>query len=136
MIALLNNNIALAIYLALKNKTYAEQSLISQKIIQFLARKRLLSEAPNILSRLNKIINEDQNKILAKVSSKEILSQNKRKELIHSLSKHYEGKIIILEESLNEKLIGGFKIEINDEIIDFSIKNRIKKLQEHLISNA
>ena len=136
MTSISNNNIAHAIYLASKDKTHAEQSLIFQKVIQFFVKKRLLPKVPDILSYLNKIINEDQNKILAKMSTKEILSQSKKRELTHFLSKHYGGKTIILEESLNEKLLGGFKIEVNDEVIDFSIKNRIRKLQEHLISNV
>ena len=36
-------------------------------------------------------------------------------------------------ENLNEKLLGGFKIEVNNELIDLTLKNKIYRLQEHLI---
>ena len=127
-----NNNIARAIYLVSKDKTPEEQSLASSRVVQFLARKRLLSKASDILSRLNVIINNKEGKIIAKVSSVERMNELTKEKLTHSLSKRYHGKTITLEENLNEKLLGGFKIEVNDEVIDFTIINRIGKLQEYL----
>ncbi|MFA6520338.1 MAG: F0F1 ATP synthase subunit delta [Candidatus Paceibacterota bacterium] len=135
MSAISNNNIAHAIYLASKDKSHTEHALLPRKVVEFLARRRLLSKAPDILSRLNKIINEEEGKLVAKVFSKEVLNENTKREIINSLSKRYGGKNIILEESLNDKLVGGFKIEIGDEVIDLTIKNRIKKLQEYLTRN-
>ena len=41
----------------------------------------------------------------------------------------------IFNEVLDEKLLGGFKIEVNDEIIDLTIKNKLEKLQEYLTRN-
>ena len=55
-----------------------------------------------------------------------------KKELIFFLRGRYGVKEVILKESLNEKLIGGIRLEINDEIIDLTVKNKIKKLQEYL----
>ena len=127
MKAISNNNLARAIYGALKEKSPAEEVALMPKIVEFLARKRLLAKAPDILSRLNKIINTAEGKMAAKVYSAERLSEADKKDISESLSKKYAGKEIILEDSLDEKLIGGIKIEINDEIIDLSIKNRIKK---------
>ena len=37
-----------------------------------------------------------------------------------------------MKEILDEKLLGGIRIEINDEIIDLTVKDEIKKLQEYL----
>jgi len=33
---------------------------------------------------------------------------------------------------VDEKLLGGFRIEVNDEVIDLTLKNKAEKLQEHL----
>lgn len=130
-----NNNIARAIYLALKDKTNAEQSLIFPKIVKFLMKKRLLSKAGDILLRLDKIINDDQERIIVKISSSEKIGETTQKELVHSLSKRYGNKAVILAENLNEQLLGGYKVEVNDEVIDLTLKNRIGKLQEHLIKS-
>jgi ATP synthase F1 delta subunit len=135
MTAISNNNIARAIYLAFKDKSHADQPVFLKNVVNFLARKRLLSKAPDILERLNKIINEDKGVVTAKVWSPEKLSEATNKEIAQILARRYSGKEIDLEESPDEKLIGGYKIEVNDEVIDLTIKNRIAKLQEYLIKN-
>ena len=131
-----NNNIAHAIYSATKGKNDAEQSLIFPKVIQFLFRRRLLSKAPDILLHLNKVINGEEGKIVAKISSRDNLNEKIKRELAHALTKRYSAKEVVLSEVLDEKLLGGFKVEINNEVIDLTIKNKIGKLQEYLISSA
>jgi F-type H+-transporting ATPase subunit delta len=135
MATLSNNNIARAIYLSSKDKSEQEQALFFKKIVQFLSRKRLLSQTPDILSRLNKIINEADGRVVVKLSSKEHLTENTKKEIADILKERYMAQKIVFIESLNEKLLGGFKIEVNDEVIDLTAKNKIGKLQEYLTSS-
>ncbi|MFA5095222.1 MAG: F0F1 ATP synthase subunit delta [Candidatus Paceibacterota bacterium] len=133
MTTISNNDIARAIYLVSKDKTNTELHNINDKIIKFLARRRLLSKSRDILERLNKIINYENERIIARVSSAKKLKEESKKELILLLKKRYGVKEVVLTETLNEKLLGGMKVEVNDEIIDLTIKNKVKKLQEHLI---
>lgn len=132
MATLSNNDIARAIYLISKDKTHPELREINNKIVKFLARRRLLSKSPDILERLNKIINKETDRIVVKVQSARKLKEEIKRELTTFLKKRYKVKEVVLEEELDEKLLGGIKIEINDEIIDLTAKNKIKKLQEHL----
>ena len=136
MTVISNNNIAEAIYLAGKEKSHTEQPVFLKNVVEFLVRKKLLSKAPDILARLDKIINDDEGKIVAKVSSVEKMNEATKKEITHSLRERYGSKTVILEENLNEKLIGGYKIEVNDEVIDLSVKNRMKQLQEFLTTTG
>ncbi len=133
MATLSNNDIARAIYLVSKDKTEIELREINTKIIEFLTRKRLISKVPGILEKLNKIINNEEEKLEIKISTKTKLKEEVKKELIFFLKERYKVKEIVLTERLDEKLIGGMKIEIGDEIIDLTVKNKIKKLEEHLI---
>lgn len=133
MTTLSNNDIAHAIYLVSKEKTHAELREVNSKVIKFLVRRRLLSKSPNILERLDKIINYESEKIIVKVFSARKLTEEMKRELTTFLGKRYKVKEVVLAETLDEKLLGGVKIEINDEIIDLTAKNKIKKLQEHLI---
>jgi len=133
MATLSNNDIAHAIYLVSKEKTHAELHEVNNKVVRFLARRRLLSKSPDILERLNKIINHEAGRIVVKVQSAKKLKEEMKNELITFLKKRYKVKEVVLTEILDEKLLGGIKIEINDEIIDLTVKNKIKKLQEHLI---
>lgn len=129
-----NNDIARAIYLSSKDGGHTPQ--FYKNVTQFLVRKRLLPKAKDILLHLNKIINEGEGRIEAKVSSKSELDGETKKELINSLSKRYSAKDVVLHTHLDERLLGGFRVEVDDEVIDLTIKNKIGKLQEHLTKNA
>jgi F-type H+-transporting ATPase subunit delta len=129
MTTISNNDIARAIYLASKEK---EDEQFFLKVTQFLARKRFLSRYPDILELLSQIINKERGVIIVKVSSKHNLHEKIKKELVEILSKHYPGKIITIVPNLDQTLLGGFKIEIDDEVIDLTVKNKIEKLQEYL----
>ena len=131
-----NNNIARAIYLASKDKPKAEQILIFKKVAKFLFRRQLLTRVPDILLQLGRVINVEENRIIAKASSFRKLDQEEKSHLEHLLKRRYGAKEIYMLETIDEKLLGGLKLEINDEVIDFSIQNKIKKLQEHLIKSA
>ena len=55
--------------------------------------------------------------------------------LLEFIKKKYQAKEVILELKEDDKLLGGIKIEIGDEIIDMTLKNKIKKLQNYLLSS-
>jgi F-type H+-transporting ATPase subunit delta len=93
-----------------------------------------LSRAPDIILQLEKILYKIENKILVKVTSAEKLSSSEKSELEQFLKKRYEVKEILFKEIVDSRVIGGMKIEIDEEVLDSTIKNRIQKLQEHLIS--
>ncbi len=132
MAALSHNDIARSIYLATKDKTDAEQSVILKRTVELLARKGLLSKAQVILGSLKKIINSEEGVVEARVSSPEKLSERSKTEIWQALSRRYSGKTVSIVENIDTSLLGGIKIEVDDEVIDLSMKNRINKLQECL----
>ncbi|OGI61239.1 hypothetical protein A2814_00530 [Candidatus Nomurabacteria bacterium RIFCSPHIGHO2_01_FULL_38_19] len=132
MTVISNNEIAHAFYLVSKDKSKSQQSDLFKNFVKYLYKKRLLSKAGNILSKLEKIINKEEGRVLAKVSIPEKLDKQKKAEILRSLKERYSAKDVVISEILNEKLLGGFKIEVNDEIIDLTVKNKMEKLQEYL----
>ena len=118
MATLSNNDIARAIYLVSREKTHTELQEINRKVIKFLDRRRFLSKSKDILEKLNNIINIESGKITVKVLSAKKLNEELKKELIFFLKKRYGVKEILLTETLDEKLLGGIRLEVNDEIID------------------
>ncbi len=133
MATLSNNDIARAIYLLSKDKTQAQLRDTNGKIVNFLFRRRLLSETPDILERLDKIINYENRTVEAKVSTARKLRGKFKKELLSFLKKRYRAKGVILAEKLDEELLGGVRVEVNDEVINLTVKNKINELQEHLV---
>lgn len=136
MATISNNDIAYAIYLISKGKTHSQLVELCKKVVKFLFKRRLLSKADGILMQLEKIINREEGRVAAKITSAKILDHQTKARLEQILKKRYSAKEVMLIESLDEKLLGGLKIEVNNEVIDLSIRNKIEKLQEHLIKSA
>lgn len=133
MAAISNNNIAHAIYLASKGN---DKNDLPSRVVKFLSKRRLLSRAPDILMRLNKIINEDEGRVVAKVTSAKKIDEVTNKKISEALAIRYKAKEVRLMEVYDEKLLGGFRVEVDDEVIDLTIKNKIGKLQEYLTKSA
>jgi len=136
MATISNNDIARAIYLASKDKSSGEMHQVHKNIISFLARKRLMSKSSLILASLEKIINSEGGKVSATVASAKRLHDEEEKTLVHFLKKRYSAKEVALTKILDEKLLGGFRVEANNEVIDLTIKNKIRQLQEYLTRPA
>lgn len=128
-----NKEIAEAIYKATKDQHGAELKKTLEQVVMFLSRRRLISQAPLILNWLNKIINEKEKRIIAKVTSAHKLSDRMKIDLKHDLTHRYKKDEVILEENINESLLGGMRIEVDDEVIDLTLRNKISQLQEHLM---
>jgi F-type H+-transporting ATPase subunit delta len=132
MASISNKNIAKAIYFLSKEKEEKDLPIFYKEIVNFLFKKRLLSSSEDILKKLEKIINQEENKLKVKIYSSQKINGDFKEKIIFLLRKRYPDKEIILEEYLDEKLLAGIKLEMEDEIIDLSAKNKIYKLQEHL----
>lgn len=130
-----NNNIARAIYLSSKDKTDQEQKIFTKNVVNFLFRRKLMSRSKDILTALKTIIYQEQGIIEAKVWSKIKINDDHKKDLVQILKKRYGDKKFILQENLDDKLLGGLKVEVNNEIIDLTLRNKINKLQEYLIKS-
>ena len=132
MTTISNNDIAHAIYLVSKDKGDTELPDIYKKVVKFLADRGLIPKSRDILERLDKIINQKKERIVVKILSAKKLKEESKKEITNFLKRRYGAKEVVMKEILDEKLLGGIRIEINDEIIDLTVKDEIKKLQEYL----
>lgn len=135
MAIITNNDIAQAIYLSAKGKTGAELDTVLAQSVKLLADKRLLSKSGAILSKVQSLIDIDTGITRVTVSSPRKLEKSSISEITEALKKRYGSKEVVLSEVLAEDLIGGIKIEVGDEVIDASLKGKVKKLQDHLINN-
>ena len=127
-----DNDIASSLYLVLKDKSGKEMEKTLKDSVSFLYRRGLLSKSDGILSRLEKIENAKKGIVSAKVSSAKPLAPDKKNKLIEILKRRYSAKEIEMKETEDKSLLSGWKIEANGEIIDASIRGKIKKLQAHL----
>ena len=132
MKAISHHDIARAIYLATKDIAGTAQMDKMRDVTKFLARRRLLSKKKQILASLEKIVNQSEGIVVAKLRSVEKLNHHTEEELQHSLKKRYGAKAIVFEEEIDKSLLGGVRIVVNDEVLDLSLQNKVRQLQEHL----
>ncbi|MCX6754799.1 MAG: F0F1 ATP synthase subunit delta [Candidatus Nomurabacteria bacterium] len=128
------NNLARAIYESSHDKDEAELDAVMKNAVNIISKKHLLSKSKEIINQLEKIADKNNGVIRAKISSKIKLEQKAITEIEDFIKKRYKAQNTVLEFQINEKLLGGIKIEIGDEIIDTTLKNKIKKLQNYLIT--
>lgn len=129
------NNIARAIYESTLEKSGESLNIVTKRAIDMISKKHLMSKSNEILNELEKIIDKKDEVVRAKISSRIKLGKKITDEIDDFIKKRYKAKKIVLEYIIDEKLLGGIKIEIGDEIIDTTLKNKVKKLQNYLINN-
>jgi F-type H+-transporting ATPase subunit delta len=129
------NNIASAIYESSLGKDGAELDVVMKKAVDLISKKHLMSKSKEILDQLEKIIDKKEEVIRAKISSRIKIDKKITDEIEDFIKKRYQVKHTVLEFTVDEKLLGGMRIEIGDEIIDMTTRNKIKKLQNYLITN-
>lgn len=126
--------IAEAIYSSAKNKGGAELDHVLKNAVDFLAKKNLLSKSPEILRHLEHISDAETNTLRAKVLSKNPLTKKMSDQVENFLKKRYETKTPALQWQEDKTLIGGMRIETEDEILDLSLKNKLNQLQDYLLT--
>ncbi len=127
-------NIAQGIYEGAKE--HKSSTSYFQNVVRFLSKRKLIGKAPQILLELKKIVNFEAGIVEAKVSTATRLGATERYQLIQGLKQRYKAKDVVLQETIDEKLLGGLKVEVRDEVIDLTTKGKILKLQTYLMQSA
>ena len=82
----------------------------------------------------NDMVLEDKNTTIAEVETAYALSDTQKSDIVNSLSKKYDKKIQI-HEVINERLLAGIKISVNNEVTDYSVRNKLNLMKEQIINN-
>lgn len=128
-------NIVLAIHEMTKGKDGHELSLATQNITDYLAKKRMIPRTPEILRKLEEMINKEEGIVKANITYKDIPSVKISEEIEEILKKRYKAKKILAITNEDKNMLGGIKIEVGDEVIDLTLKNKINQLQNYLITS-
>ena len=72
------------------------------------------------------------NVCIIKVETSRELGSDQINTLIELFKKKYNSEIEI-EQTINEDLLAGIKVKVNDEVIDLSLQNRFNQIKQQLI---
>lgn len=125
------NEIARSIYEVSLSKEL-DQNTFAKNVINFLKKRKLISKSKIILKHLDKIINTEKGLLEVRVTSAYPLTENDKKSIAQELKKLYQVKTVLFESKIDMRLVGGFRLEIGEEVIDLSISNKLQKLQKYL----
>ena len=82
----------------------------------------------------NDMVLEDKNTTIAEVETAFALSDTQKKDIVNSLTKKYDKKIQI-HKVINERLLACIKISVNNEVTDYSVRNKLNLMKEQIINN-
>ena len=128
-------DIAQAIYATAKGKSGHELHNAMANATEFLVKKNLLGKTKEILEELEKVVDDDEGIVKAKVGSPRKLKKSVQEDIEGILKKRYKANEIILDLYEDKDLLGGIKIQVKDEVIDLSLAHKVHQLQNYLLEN-
>lgn len=128
-------NIAEALYEATKDKTGAELDEILKRSVFALNKKRMLGKSEDILQALQNILDKKTHTIRLKVTAAKILAKEDQTKIENETKVKYKGDRVISEFFVKEELLGGMRVEVGDEVLDTTYKNKLHKLEKFLIQS-
>lgn len=125
--------IAEAIYEAAKGKSGGELKSVLERSAQLLRDKRMLGRSKDVLSALQNIIDKKTGVVRMKVTAAKRMESVEMKKLENEITEKYKAQTAIGEFFEKPELLGGVRIEVGDEVLDNTYKNKLRKLENFLI---
>ena len=114
------------------------EKLILSKILNnfllLLVEKRRIFFVKKIIDSFLSFCSKKRGEVKASLISSKELSQNELNEISNDLSKSI-GLKIKFDYKVDKNLIGGLKLQLGSFMIDTSLKNKLKKLEQTMVEN-
>ena len=127
-----NNELSDDEFIAVLKDVFMDLDVLGINFFRLLKKKNRLNLLPSIASYFQEIVDDNSDivrgEVIAAVSIEADLPS-----IESSLSKKLNKKVI-LSSSIDENIIGGIKIRIGDRLFDGTVKSKLNKLKEDLLS--
>lgn len=120
-----------------KKKLFADifRGKIDEDLLSFLLvliEKGRILELKGKLNEFEKINLEGKNTVVAKVKTVVSLQDDEKKNLVEKLEGKFN-KTILLEEELDSSILGGVYVQVNNEVIDGTVKSKIEEMKKLML---
>jgi F-type H+-transporting ATPase subunit delta len=129
------NNLVYAIYESTLNKSGTVLDEYIVNAVNLIKEKHLLGKSEQILKALEKIIDKEEQITRARVTTKSKITDKLKNELEELIKERYKSKETVISYNEDSSLLGGIKLEVGDEIINVTLRNKLNQLQNYLIKN-
>ena len=104
-------------------------------LVQLLLKRGRIDELPRVATEFQRLDDRRQNIIHATVTSAAALTPDEVQALSARLEQSTGGRIV-LATSVDAGLLGGLIVRVGDRLIDGSVRGRLERLRNQLISGA
>ncbi|MEK7190509.1 MAG: F0F1 ATP synthase subunit delta [Patescibacteria group bacterium] len=132
MVKISPKNIAEAVYEATEGKSGQNLALTLRRSVQVLAGKRMLGRSGEVLGALQNIFDKKTGTVRMKVTTAKPLGPLEKSKLESQVKEKYKMQIVLGEFFEKEELLGGTRIEIGDEILNDTYRNKLEQLENFL----
>ena len=116
----------------IKISEYCSFNILLRNFLCFLVEKRRLFFLKNILKNFIDICSQKRGEVKAKLVASKQLNDEEINKIKNDLSKDFTNKVK-LDYKYDPSLVGGLIIQIGSVMIDTSIKNKLKQLENKMI---
>lgn len=85
-----------------------------------------------IISDFKKVYNQKEGIVEAHATFRHRMTNEDKKEIIQFLKKYYPNKHITVIDHIDERILGGIKIQAEDRLFDFTVENSLRSLHKQL----
>ncbi len=98
----------------------------------FLVKHKAAGMIDDIRKAYERLIDKKEGRVRGTIGVAAKLSESERKEIESAVKKLFHTKEIVLEEKMDETLIGGWRVRTDEYLIDASLKGRLDRLKTTL----
>ena len=126
-------NLASAIYSATEGKSGSALAQAVKKSAEMLRDKRMLGKGDEVLKSLQQLIDKKEETIRMKIIGAKKLSSTEEKKIEHEVKDRYKARHIVSEFIEDKEMLGGYRVEVGEEVWDSTWRTGLKKLEKALV---
>ena len=106
---------------------------LTLSFLELLVEKNREAELPDIISEFHRLLDDSRGVVRGEVVSAIPMQPTQLENLKRKLDAR-TGKNVVLETKHDSGLLGGFVVRLNDQVIDVSLRNQLRKMHQRLTS--
>lgn len=126
-------NIAEAVYEVTKGKSGQSLVVALKRSAQMLRDRRMLGKSDEVIGALQNIFDKKTGTVRMKVTTAKSLGHQERSKLQNEIKEKYKAQIVVGEFFEKPELLGGIRVEIGDEVLNNTYRNKLNKLGNFLM---
>ncbi|SFH69626.1 ATP synthase F1 subunit delta [Pisciglobus halotolerans] len=108
-------------------------SNLTKELIQEVYQLRLMGDLDSIIDEFEKLYDQHNQTIVAKVTTVVPLSDKQKEQLEEVFAEKIHAKRVIFQETIDPDIIGGVIIETGDQVYDGSIRSNLENIKKKIV---